>query len=74
MSLQDERAKLLGLLQARARRWIVFPIRRRPPIAPDDFRNMINPLRIRRDYTSVGRPTFLVGYHDLPSDDPPSDE
>lgn len=57
------RARLLAVLKAKAR--ISFRIKRRY-IHPDDPRNMIRPLRVRRDYTSVGRPTFLLS--DLPDD------
>jgi len=64
LDLNVQRARLLGLLNKRGSRFSL-PIRRRV-IDPNDFRNMFNPLRIRRDYTSVGRPTFLLGYTDLP--------
>lgn len=50
------RARLIAVLKAKAK---VLPIRRRY-IHPDDPRNMILPLRTRRDYTSVGRPTFFL--------------
>lgn len=57
------RARLLSVFKARST--VSFPIRRHF-IHPDDPRNMILPLRTRRDYTSVGRPTFLLGFDDDP--------
>jgi len=57
--LDEERAKLLAVFHQKVATVLRFPIRRRI-IPPDDFRNMFNPLRTRRDYTSLGRPTFLV--------------
>ena len=51
------RARLIAVLKAKAQ--FRLPIKRHI-IHPDDPRNMIRPLRVRRDYTSVGRPTFLL--------------
>ena len=60
MSERDElRARLLGLLRHRTILRYALPIRRRY-IHPDDWRNMINPLRTRRDYSSAGRRIPLV--------------
>lgn len=55
--LNEARARLLSAILGRIR--FAFPIRRRM-IDPNAFETMFNPLRTRRDYTSLGRPTFLV--------------
>ena len=47
----------------------VFPIIRQPARHPDDFRNMINPLRKNLDYNSYYRKTFLIENFDLTLED-----
>jgi len=59
MGLPEERARLLSILRWRTTMRFVLPIRRWY-YDPNDWRNMFNPLRTRRDYDSSGRRTVLV--------------
>jgi len=57
--LDDARSRLLGLLRHLTTVGYWLP-RRRRYYDPDDWRNMFNPLRMRRDYDPSGRRTVLV--------------